>query len=615
MEKEEVKNLQIYSKDDAIKASTEYFKGDVMAAEVWVKKYALKDEKGNLCELTPNHMHRRLAKEFARIESKYPNPMSEDEIFDLIKEFKYIVPQGSPMTGIGNNFQFMSLSNCFVIGNDTDADSYGGILKLDQELVQLQKRRAGVGLDLSFVRPEGSRVLNSALTSTGVVPFMERYSNSTREVAQGGRRGALMESISIVHPDSEKFIDAKMEEGKVTGANVSVKLTDSFMNSVLSGEKFLQKYPVDSDSPIYSKKIDAQSLWKKIIHNAWKSAEPGVLFWDTCIKESVPDCYVDKGFKTVSTNPCGEILLCSMDSCRLVAINLYSYVENPFTKDAKFNFELFKTHVGKAQKLIDDLIDLEIEKIDSILNKINNDPEPEEIKRVEKQMWIQIKNKAEIGRRSGLGITAEGDMLAALNLIYGTDDAIDFAVEVQKTLKLEAYRSSVNMAKERGAFKIWEAEKEKNNPFLQRIKDEDEELYKEMMIHGRRNIALLTIAPTGTVSMMTQTTSGIEPVFLPSYTRRRKINPQEKGTKIDFTDKSGDSWQEYQVFHHKFETWLEINGYNVEDVKKMSSSEISEVVKNSPYYKATSADVDWVKKVEMQGKIQKHVDHSISVTV
>jgi len=615
MEIKEKKSQKIYSKEEAIKASTEYFKGDVMAAEVWVKKYALRDKEGNIYELTPDDMHRRLAREFARIERKYKNPLAEEEIFDLIKGFTYIVPQGSPMAGIGNDFQYVSISNCFVIGNKEDSDSYGGILKMDQELVQLQKRRAGVGLDLSFVRPEGSIVLNSALTSTGVVPFMERYSNSTREVAQGGRRGALMESISIIHPDSEKFIDAKMQDGKVTGANVSVKLTDAFMKSALNGEKFKQQYPINSENPTYSKEIDAQNLWKKIIHNAWKSAEPGILFWDTLIRESIPDCYSDLGFMTVSTNPCGEIPLCPMDSCRLIAINLYSYVENPFTKNARFNFELFKEHVRKAQRFMDDIIDLEIEKIDAILGKIDRDPESEEIKRTEREMWVEIRNKAEIGRRCGLGITAEGDMLAALGLIYGTDDAIDFAVEVQKTLKLEAYRSSVNLAKERGAFEIWDMEREKNNPFINRIKEEDESLYKEMMTYGRRNIALLTIAPTGSVSIMTQTTSGIEPVFLPNYMRRRKINPQEKDARVDFTDKQGDTWQEYQVFHHKFEVWLEANGYDVEEVKKMPAAEINKIVEKSPYFKATSADVDWVKKVEMQGRIQKHVDHSISVTV
>ena len=607
------KDVKIYSKQEAQKASTEYFNGDGMAAEVWSKKYALKDIDGNIYELTPDDMHRRIAKEIARIERKYDNPLSENEIFDLIKGFKYIIPQGSPMAGIGNNFQYVSISNCFVIGND--ADSYGGILHLDQELVQLEKRRAGVGLDLSFVRPENSRVLNSALTSTGIVPFMERFSNSTREVAQGGRRGALMESISIIHPDSEKFIDAKMQEGKVTGANVSVKLTDKFMNAALGGEKFTQQYPIDSETPIVTKDIDAQNLWKKIIHNAWKFAEPGILYWDNLIKESIPDCYSDMGFKTTSTNPCGEIPLCPYDSCRLVAINLYSYVENPFTSDAWFNFGLFIQHVTKAQRIMDDIIDLELEKIDSILSKILRDPEEDIYKRTERELWTKIKEKAELGRRAGLGITAEGDMLAALGLVYGTDGAIDFAVEVQKTLKLGAYRSSVTLAKERGPFEIWDIEKEKNNPFIMRIKEEDGELYREMVKYGRRNIALLTIAPTGTASIMTQTTSGIEPVFLANYMRRRKINPQEKDARVDFVDKQGDCWQEYPVFHHKFETWLEVSGYNVESVKKMSSEQIDEILKKSPYYKATSADVDWVKKVEMQGKMQKHVDHSISVTV
>jgi len=507
------------------------------------------------------------------------------------------------------------LSNCFVIGQENPADSYGGILHLDQELVQLQKRREGVGLDLSFVRPENSKVLNSALTSTGIVPFMERYSNSTREVAQGGRRGALMESISIIHPDSEKFTDAKTEEGKVTGANISIKLTDKFMKAALNEEKFIQQYPIDSENPTHTKEIDAKTLWKKIIHNAWKSAEPGILYWDTLIRESIPDCYQDSGFKTVSTNPCGEIPLCPYDSCRLIAINLYSYVESPFTSSARFNFDLFKLHVKKTQRLMDDIIDLELEKIDSILKKIERDPELDVYKKTEKELWLKIKEKAELGRRAGLGITAEGDMLAALGLIYGTDKATDFAVEVQKTLKLEAYRSSVQLAKERGHFEIWDMEKEKNNPFIMRIKEEDENLYKEMMTFGRRNIALLTIAPTGTASLMTQTTSGIEPVFLPIYMRRRKINPQEKDVRVDFTDKQGDTWQEYPVFHHKFGIWLEANEYNIEEVKKMSSDEISKIVEKSPYFKATSADVDWVKKVEMQGKIQKHVDHSISVTV
>jgi ribonucleoside-diphosphate reductase alpha chain len=610
--KENIKK-ETYSRKQVIDACTDYFKGDVMAAEVWANKYALKDKDGNIYELTPDDMHRRLAKEFARIESHYQNPISEEEIFDLLKNFKYIIPQGSPMAGIGNNFQFTSLSNCFVIGND--ADSYGGILKLDQELVQLQKRRAGVGLDLSFVRPEGSTVLNSAMTSTGVVPFMQRYSNSTREVAQDGRRGALMETISIIHPDSEKFIDAKMQEGKVTGANISVKITDFFMEAALNGEKFIQQYPVDSKNPVYKKEIDAKNLWKKIIHNAWDKAEPGLLFWDTILRESLPDCYADLGFKTVSTNPCGEIFLCPGDSCRLLSVNLYSYVINPFTKNAYFDFELFSSHVNIAQRMMDDMIDLELEKINSILSKIESDPEPENIKRTEKELWLQIKDKAEQGRRCGFGITAEGDMLAALGLTYGNDDAIDFSEKVHKTLKLEAYRSSVNLAKERGTFEIWDASREVNNPFANRIKQEDEALYNDMMIYGRRNIALLTIAPTGTVSMMTQTTSGIEPVFFPSYKRRRKINPQEKNPKIDFRDKQGDAWQEYQVFHLQFEKWLEVNGYDIEEVKLMSASEVDEIIKKSPYYKATSADVDWIRKVEMQGRIQKHVDHSISVTV
>ena len=614
-EKAEATKNTKYTREEAIKASLEYFNGDDLAAEVWVNKYALKDSDNNVYELTPNDMHKRISSEFARIESIYPNSISESKIFDLIKDFKYIVPQGSPMAGIGNNHQYVSLSNCFVIGNEIDSDSYGGILKLDQELVQLMKRRAGVGLDLSFVRPKGSPVKNSALTSTGVVPFMERFSNSTREVAQDGRRGALMESISIIHPDSEAFIDAKMDERKVTGANISVRISDDFMKSAIESTPFVQKYPIDSDDPKYTKEIDATSLWKKIIHNAWKRAEPGILFWDTIINESIPDCYADMGFKTVSTNPCGEITLCPNDSCRLLILNLYSYVDNPFTKDAKFDFDLFKDHAIIAQRLMDDLIDLELEKIDKIIGKIKDDPEDVEIKRVELNLWKNIKNKCIQGRRTGLGVTAEGDMVAALNLTYGTDDGNKMVEKVHKNLKLAAYRSSVELAKERGTFPIYDSEREKNNPFINRIKDEDPELYNDMLKHGRRNIALLTVAPTGSVSILTQTTSGIEPAFLVSYMRRRKINPNDKGSRVDFTDSVGDSWQEYPVFHHKFLVYLKANGYNVDDVMAMKKEDIDEIVKKSPYYKATSNDVDWVKKVEMQGMVQKHVDHSISVTV
>ncbi len=618
-EKKEQKNneteLKAYTREEAITASLEYFKGDGLAAEVWVNKYALKDSNENIFELTPNDMHKRISKEFARAESKYSNALQEEEIYELIKDFKYIVPQGSPMAGIGNNFQYVSLSNCFVIGNEKDSDSYGGILKLDQELVQLMKRRAGVGLDLSFVRPKGSPVKNSALTSTGVVPFMERYSNSTREVAQDGRRGALMESISIIHPDSEAFIDAKMDEKKVTGANVSVRMSDDFMKSALADKKYTQRYPVESTEPTFTKEIDAATLWKKIIHNAWKRAEPGILFWDTIIKESIPDCYADLGFKTTSTNPCGEITLCPNDSCRLLILNLYSYVENPFSDKAKFNFELFKKHTKIAQRLMDDLIELELEKIDKIIGKIKGDPEDVEIKRVELNLWQAIKDKCIKGRRTGLGVTAEGDMIAALGLTYGTDDANDFSVKVHKALKLGAYASSVELAKERGAFPLYDKEREANNPFINRIKKEDPELYENMMKYGRRNIALLTIAPTGSVSILTQTTSGIEPVFMVSYMRRRKINPNDKNARIDFTDSVGDSWQEYPVFHHKFLDFLKVKGYDVNAVINMTKEEIEKIVKKSPYYKATSNDVDWVKKVEMQGRVQKHVDHSISVTV
>ncbi|MEG1899758.1 MAG: adenosylcobalamin-dependent ribonucleoside-diphosphate reductase [Bacteroidales bacterium] len=604
-----------YTYQEALEESVKFFKGDELAASVWINKYAMKDSYGNLYEKSPEDMHKRLAKEFARIENKYPNPMSEEEILELLIDFKYVIPQGGPMTGIGNSHQVASLSNCFVVGHDNPADSYGGILKIDEEQVQLMKRRGGVGHDLSHIRPAGSAVLNSALTSTGVVPFMERYSNSTREVAQDGRRGALMLSISIKHPDSDDFINAKMEQGKVTGANVSVKLDDEFMRAAIKGEQYKQQYPIDSNNPKVVKTINAQSIWKKIIHNAWKSAEPGVLFWDTVIRESVADCYADLGYKTVSTNPCGEIPLCPYDSCRLIAINLYSYVDNPFTKEAKFNMALFKKHAVKSMRLMDDLIDLEMEKIDAIIHKINSDPEEMDIKRTELELWEKIRTKSLGGRRTGLGITAEGDMLAALGLRYGSDKAIEFAVSVQKALAVEAYRSSVIMATERGAFPIYDAAREEKNPMIDRIKSEDSALYKEMVKTGRRNISLLTIAPTGTTSLMTQTTSGIEPVFLPFYVRRRKVNPNDKNVVITFKDEVGDCWEEYYVFHHKFITWCEINGVTKETVKKMSVKELENLVKESPYYKATSADIDWVAKVKMQGSIQKWVDHSISVTV
>ena len=614
MEQQAQQKVKSYTFEEAYEASIKYFKGDEMAAKVWVSKYALKDSFGTIYEQTPDDMHWRLAREIARIERKYPNPMSEEEVYHLLKDFRYIVPQGGPMTGIGNKYQIASLSNCFVIGNN-NADSYGGIMKVDEEQVQLMKRRGGVGHDLSHIRPKGSPVLNSALTSTGVVPFMERYSNSTREVAQDGRRGALMLSISIKHPDAEKFIDAKMEQGKITGANVSVKIDDEFMRAAVEGKPYVQQYPIDSPNPKFRQEINAAELWKKIVHNAWKSAEPGILFWDTIIRESVPDCYADLGYKTVSTNPCGEIPLCPYDSCRLLALNLYSYVENPFTPQATFNFELFKKHVHAAQRMMDDIIDLELEKIDAILEKIANDPEDEEIKAVERNLWLKIRRKTIEGRRTGIGITAEGDMLAALNLRYGSDNAIDFAVEVHKALALEAYRSSVYTAKERGAFPIYNAQREKDNPFINRIKAEDEELYKEMTTYGRRNIALLTIAPTGTTSLMTQTTSGIEPVFMPYYRRRRKVNPNDKNVKVSFVDKVGDSWEEFNVFHHKFLVWMEVNGYNPEEVKNFDDEQLQELVQKSPYYKATSNDVDWLSKVRMQGMIQKWVDHSISVTV
>ena len=604
-----------FTYEDAIKATRQYFGGDDLAAKVWASKYALKDSFGNLYEKTPDDMHRRLAAEIHRIEKKYANPVSFETIYEAFKEFRYIIPQGGPMTGIGNDFQIASLSNCFVIGNKGDSDSYGGIMKIDQEQVQLMKRRGGVGHDLSHIRPKGSPVLNSALTSTGVVPFMERYSNSTREVAQDGRRGALMLSISIKHPDSESFIDAKLEAGKVTGANVSVKITNEFMQAVVDGKSFRQQYPINSDNPKYVKEIDARKLWNKIVHNAWKSAEPGVLFWDTIRNESVPDCYADLGYETVSTNPCGEIPLCPYDSCRLIAINLFSYVKNPFTPEAEFDFELFKEHVHLSQRIMDDIIDLEQEKIDAIIAKIVADPEDDELKRVERNMWENIRHKTGEGRRTGIGITAEGDMLAALGLRYGTDEATDFSVKVHRTLAVEAYRASTGMAAERGAFPIYNAGREKNNPFISRLRETDPEMVAEMEKTGRRNIALLTIAPTGSTSLMSQTTSGIEPVFMPFYKRRRKVNPNDKDVKVSFIDEVGDHWEEFTVFHHKFIDWMKMNGYNYEEVKDMSETQINDIVAVSPYYKATANDVDWVAKVRMQGAIQKWVDHSISVTI
>ncbi|MCI6234167.1 MAG: adenosylcobalamin-dependent ribonucleoside-diphosphate reductase [Prevotella sp.] len=605
--------INTYSYEEAMKASLEYFNGDELAARVWVNKYALKDSFGNIYEKSPEQMHWRIAREISRIENKYPNPLSAEEIFGLLDHFRFIVPAGSPMTGIGNDFQVASLSNCFVIGLDGDADSYGAILRIDEEQVQLMKRRGGVGHDLSHLRPKGSPVNNSALTSTGLVPFMERYSNSTREVAQDGRRGALMLSVSIKHPDAEAFIDAKMTEGKVTGANVSVKIDDLFMKSAIEGKPYIQQFPVDSDNPVFSKKIEAKSLWSKIVHNAWKSAEPGVLFWDTITRESIPDCYADLGFKTVSTNPCGEIPLCPYDSCRLLSINLYSYVENPFTDKARFNEELFRKHVSIAQRIMDDIVDLELEKIDKIIEKVSNDPQTDEVKVSELHLWNKIKRKSGLGRRTGVGITAEGDMIAAMGLRYGTQEATDFSVNVHKILALSAYRSSVNMAKERGKFDIFDADREKDNPFINRIKEAEPELYNEMCQYGRRNIACLTIAPTGTTSLMTQTTSGIEPVFLPVYKRRRKVNPNDTDVHVDYVDEVGDSFEEYIVYHPKFMKWMEING--LDTTAKYTQEQIDTLVSKSPYYKATANDVDWLMKVRMQGAIQKWVDHSISVTV
>ena len=604
---------QKFSQDEALKAALEYFDGDELAARVWVNKYALKDSFGNIYEKSPQEMHWRIANEIARIESKYENPMSAEEVFALLDKFKYVVPSGSPMTGIGNGYQIASLSNCFVIGLDGSADSYGAIIRIDEEQVQLMKRRGGVGHDLSHIRPKGSPVKNSALTSTGLVPFMERYSNSTREVAQDGRRGALMLSVSIKHPDAEAFIDAKMTEGKVTGANVSVKIDDDFMRAVTTATPYTQQYPINADNPLYTKEIDATKLWEKIIHNAWKSAEPGVLFWDTIKRESIPDCYADLGFETVSTNPCGEIPLCPYDSCRLISINLFSYVVNPFTPDAYFDFELFKEHAAKTQRIMDDIIDLELEKIEAIKEKIESDPESEEVKGAERKLWDKIYRKSSMGRRTGVGITAEGDMLAAMGLRYGTEEATAFAEEVHKTLAIAVYSSSVNLAKERGAFEIFDIKREAGNPFINRLKETCPSLYTEMEKYGRRNIACLTIAPTGTVSIMTQTTSGIEPVFMPVYKRRRKVNPNDTNVHVDFTDENGDSFEEYIVYHHKFVEWMKSCG--IDTSKRYSQAEIESIVARSPYNKATSNDIDWVAKVEMQGRIQKWVDHSISVTI
>lgn len=602
-----------FNYNEAFDESLKYFEGDELAARVWVNKYALKDSFGNIFENSPAMMHKRIASEIARIEQKYPNPISYETIYSLMDHFRYIVPQGGPMTGIGNDYQVASLSNCFVIGLEGDADSYGGIIKIDEEQVQLMKRRGGVGHDLSHIRPKGSPVKNSALTSTGLVPFMERYSNSTREVAQDGRRGALMLSVSIKHPDSEAFIDAKMTEGKITGANVSVKIDDDFMNAAVNGQMYKQQYPVISTEPTTVKEIEAAALWKKIVYNAWRSAEPGVLFWDTILRESVPDCYADLGFRTVSTNPCGEIPLCPYDSCRLIAINLYSYVVNPFTDKAYFDFDLFRQHVGYAQRIMDDIIDLETEKIDLIMNKIITDPETQEVKNTEYHLWEKIRERTLQGRRTGVGTTAEGDMMAALGLRYGTEKATDFSEEVHKALTLAAYGASVEMAKERGAFEVYDSEREINNPFINRIKDADETLYNEMVAHGRRNIACLTIAPTGTTSIMTQTTSGIEPVFMPVYKRRRKVNPNDPAVRVDFVDELGDAFEEYVVFHHKFITWMKVNGYEVKS--NYAQEEIDELIAKSPYNKATANDIDWLQKVKMQGRIQKWVDHSISVTI
>lgn len=602
-----------YTFEEAYNASLKYFEGDELAAKVWTTKYALKDSYGNIYELTPDDMHHRIANEIARIESNYPNPLSADEVFDVMRNFRYIVPQGSPMSGIGNDFQVGSLSNCFVIGLDGEPDSYGGILRIDEEQVQLMKRRGGVGHDLSHIRPKGTPVKNSALTSTGIVPFMERYSNSTREVAQDGRRGALMMTVSIRHPEAEAFIDAKMETGKVTGANVSVRIDDDFMNAAVNHGTYRQQYPIHSDNPSIVKDIDAAALWEKIIHNAWKSAEPGVLFWDTIIRESVPDCYADLGFRTISTNPCGEIPLCPYDSCRLLAINLYSYVRKPFMPEAEFDYELFAKHVAIAQRIMDDIIDLEMEKIQRIIAKIKDDPETDEVKSTELHLWEKIQSKTIKGRRTGVGTTAEGDMLAAMGLRYGTPEATDFSEDVHRRLALAAYKSSVNLARERGAFEIYDAKREQHNPYINRLRLQSPELYDDMVKYGRRNIACLTIAPTGTTSLMTRTTSGIEPVFMPVYKRRRKVNPSDVSARVDYVDESGDSFEEFIVYHPKFIDWMKINGIEVR--QDYTQEEIDALVAKSPYSHATANDIDWLEKVKMQGRIQKWVDHSISVTI
>jgi len=604
-----------YTFEEAFDEAKKYFNGDELAANVWINKYALKDSHGNIFENSPEQMHQRIAKEIARIELKYPNPLSEPEIYNLLKGFKQIVPQGGPMTGIGNNFQIASLSNCFVIGSSGKADSYGGVMKIDEEQVQLMKRRGGVGHDLSHIRPKGSPVMNSALTSTGVVPFMERYSNSTREVAQDGRRGALMLTISIKHPDSENFIDAKLDGTRVTGANISIKMDDEFMQAVRDNKKYTQQFPINSDEPTFKKEIDARKLWEKIIYNAWKSAEPGILFWDQITREAIPDNYDDYGFTTISTNPCGEIPLCPYDSCRLLALNLFGYVDQPFTKKASFNFDKFKIHAQYAQRIMDDIVDLEIEKVDRIIDKIQKDPETDEVKGTELNLWLKIREKSIQGRRTGVGITAEGDMLAALGLVYGSEKGVDFSVKIHKMLAVEAYRSSVEMARDRGAFPIYETRREEKNPFINRIKEADPELYKEMEKYGRRNISMLTIAPTGTTSIMTQTTSGIEPVFMVSYKRRRKVNPNDKSSRIDFIDETGDSWEEYNVFHKNFKLWLELNKYDINEIVNLNDEELNAIIAKSPYYKSTANDVNWLNKVKMQGAVQKWVDHSISVTV
>ena len=591
----------MYSYNDAFNASVEYFEGDELAAKVFLDKYALRDNDGNLLEQIPTEMHHRMAKEFARIEKKkFKNPLTEEVIFGLLDHFKYIIPQGSPMFGIGNNHQIVSLSNCYVV--ESPEDSYGGICRVDEMLCQISKRRGGVGLDISKIRPAGTRVKNAARNSTGVVSFMERYSNTIREVGQSGRRGALMLTIHVAHPDVEQFVTVKNDATKVTGANISVLLSDEFLTAVEKGEKFRLRFPVDAPPSDTDTWVDAKELWMKMINNAWLRAEPGLLFWDKIKKYNAVDCYHEEGFDTVSTNPCSEITLSKFDSCRLMAMNLYSYVVDPFTNGSYFDYDLFEKHSEIIQRLMDDMIDLEEEKILQIIAKIKKDPEEKGIKARELELWQNIHDRCIKGRRTGTGVTAMGDTLAALGLKYGSEESISEVSKIMKTLCLSSFRSSMEMAKDIGTFPIWNWQKEKDSEFLAMIKENDPKLYKEISVHGRRNIANLTIAPTGTVSILTQTTSGVEPLFmLFPYTRRKKINPTDKNAKVDFVDQNGDSWQEFTVYHPKVQKWMEITGEK--DLTK------------SPWHGCCAEEINWVDAVRLQAAAQKYIDHAISKTV